>query len=121
MGRGPMLRSPSILMNERIYDIQALEAAGRSSAATLVCKIANLIPIGVTQFRNQSLPIERYFAQPKWARAFPLGDDLAQALFDQRTKGRAVAGCDFSRLAQERIGYIERRLHVPYSCLCQYG
>jgi hypothetical protein len=81
-------------MNERIYDIDAREAVkvairrqqfahsldlcrGRSSSPTLVCKVTNLVPIGISQFRNQSLTFECYLAEPKWARAFPLSDDLA--------------------------------------------
>jgi hypothetical protein len=50
-------------------------------------EVADCIPIGSTQFWNQTLPSEPHFAQPEWARSLPLGDDLAQPLFNQ---GRSV-------------------------------
>src|SRR5579871_1447391 len=93
----------------------------QSSPSTLVRKIANLVPIGLTQFRSHSLALECYFAQPKWARSFPLRNDLAQALFNQCTEGRTVSRCDLSCFAQERIGNIERGLHLPYPWFYQYG
>ena|SRR5215471_10678650 len=65
---------------------------------SLVCKIANFVPIGVAQLWNQSLPFERHFSQPKWARAFPIGDDFAQTLFDKCAKRYALTRRDFSKL-----------------------
>jgi hypothetical protein len=70
----------------------------QSPAATFVGKIADRVPIGVTQLWNQTLPLEARVAQAKWARRFPFGDDFAQSLFDQPAQGCPVAGGDFSRL-----------------------
>ena len=64
--------------------------------SSLVREIPNLIPISVPQLWHKSLHFERHFAQPEKTRVFPLSDDLTQALFYQRTEGRALASRDFS-------------------------
>lgn len=41
-----------------------------------------------------------------------LGDDLPQALFDQRTHGRLLARRELFCLRQQRIGYLDGGLHM---------
>ena len=43
--------------------------------------------------------------------AFPLSAVLATEPIDQRAQGRSFAGGNFPGVAQQAVGYVERRLH----------
>ncbi len=84
----------------------------QSLAGIPITDIQDPLPAGVAQFGLQTASFEAHIAETKWRSGFLLGSHhLAKPLLDERAQGRALARGDLAGVAQQRIGYFERRFH----------